>query len=533
MGLLTTLGNFLARFKPIGSAEMPPTQALGYGSQPGYEAAATGRRMGEWQPGNAGVNTILYTSADLMRSRARDLVRRNSWASGAVDSMVGNLVGTGIKPRSTSEDPKFKEAVHKLWADWVDEADATGTQGFYGVQALAVRAMVEGGEVLVRLRNRNPSDGLSVPLQLQVLEPEHLPISLNRDLPNGNIIRAGIEFDQIGRRVAYHLYREHPGEQFSRIGSVGDPVPVPASEVIHMFRPLRPGQLRGETWLTQAIIKLHELDQYDDAELVRKKTAALLTGFITAPAPEWADDDVTGEEPGDDATRPTGKKNEVAVTTTWTPGTMQVLLPGEDVKFSDPADVGGQYAEFMRTQLRAVAVAIGVTYEQLTGDLSGVNYSSIRAGMVEFRRRIEQWQRIVIIHQFCRVVYARWMDQAVLAGALSAPDYAQRRREYLAVKWIPQGWAWVDPQKEFTAVIMAIRAGLMSRDQAVATYGYDVEEIDREIAAGNQRADELGLILDSDARQRTAAGNPTNVGGAGSSANAPATDTNTNQEPAP
>ncbi|MBF0147276.1 MAG: phage portal protein [Magnetococcales bacterium] len=463
----------------------------------GYEAAASGRRLGNWQPGNEGVNALLFRDADLMRSRARDLVRRNAWAFNGVDSLVSNLVGTGIKPRSTHPDTAFKERVHALWLDWSREADAHGVQGFYGLQALAVRAMVEGGEVLARLRTRDPSDGLVVPLQIQLLEPEHLPFTLNRELPNGNRIRSGIEFDRIGRRVAYHLYREHPGERMAGEGMFGEPVPIPASEVIHLFRPLRPGQIRGEPWLTQALVKLHELDQYDDAELVRKKTAALIAGFITKPSPEFdtsgKDEEATPDERG-------------SASVTWNPGTIRVLMPGEDVKFSEPADLGGQYGEFMKTQLRAVAVAIGVTYEQLTGDLSGVNYSSIRAGMVEFRRRMEQWQRSVIIHQFCRPVWERWMDMAVLSGAMELPGYARRRREYQAVKWIPQGWAWVDPQKEFNAVIMAIRSGLLSRDEAVATYGYDAEEIDREIADTNARADNLGLVLDSDPRRRTRTG---------------------------
>ncbi|MBF0615171.1 MAG: phage portal protein, partial [Magnetococcales bacterium] len=287
----------------------------------GYEAAASGRRLGNWQPGNDSANNLLFRDADLMRARARDLVRRNAWAFNAVDSLVSNLVGTGIKPRSTHPDAAFKERIHLLWQEWTQEADAHGVQGFYGLQALAVRAMVEGGEVLARLRDRDSRDGLSVPLQIQLLEPEHLPFTLNRDLPNGNRIRAGIEFDRIGRRVAYHLYREHPGERVMGAGMFGDPVPVPASEVVHLFRPLRPGQIRGEPWLTQAMVRLHELDQYDDAELVRKKTAALVAGFIVKPSPEFAlagEDDATPDEHG-------------AAPVTWTPGTMQVLMPGEDV----------------------------------------------------------------------------------------------------------------------------------------------------------------------------------------------------------
>ncbi|OSM07666.1 putative lambda family phage portal protein [Magnetofaba australis IT-1] len=430
-----------------------------------------------------------------MRARSRDLVRRNAWASNAVDSLVGNLVGTGIKPQSTHVDPATKEKIQSLWLAWTREADAHGMLGFYGLQALVARAMIEGGEVLVRLRNREARDGLAVPLQLQVLEPEHLPAGDSRDMPNGHRIRAGIEFDRIGRRVAYHLLREHPGES-PMLFRAGEASRVLAGDVCHIFKPLRPGQLRGEPWMAQALVRLHELDQYDDAELVRKKTAALIAGFITKPDPELGVGGEDGDKPDD----------EGAVPVTWAPGTMQVLLPGEDVKFSDPADVGGQYGEFMRTQLRAVAVGLGLTYEQLTGDLTGVNYSSIRAGMVEFRRRMEQIQRMVLIHQFCRPVWERWMDQAVLSGALPLPDYPKRRREYLAVKWIPQGWQWVDPQKEFNAIIWAIRAGLVSRAEAVSTYGYDIEEIDREIAADNRRADDLGLVFDSDARRTSRSG---------------------------
>ena len=71
----------------------------------------------------------------------------------------------------------------------------------------------------------------------------------------------------------------------------------------------------------------------------------------------------------------------------------------------------------------------------------------------------------------------------------------------LAAKWIPQGWQWVDPEKEFKAMLLAIRSGLMSRSEAISAFGYDAEDVDREIAADNQRADDLGLIFDSDPRR--------------------------------
>jgi lambda family phage portal protein len=471
------------------------------GGTPIYDGTGFGRRTLAWQVGNPGAVAALLTTQNELRAKSRDLVRRNTWAHAALESYVANAVGTGIKPQSMVKDADLRETIQTLWSDWTETADAAGLTDFYGLQALACRAMLEGGEALVRLRYRRPEDGLPVALQLQVLEPEHLPVTLNNQADNGNMIRAGIEFDGLGRRVAYHLYRSHPedGALAPMSGAGGlQTVRVKADEIIHLFRPLRPGQIRGEPWLARALVKLNELDQYDDAELVRKKTAAMFAGFITRLGPE---DHLMGEGAAD----PSG----VALAG-LEPGTLQILEPGEDVRFSQPADVGGSYSEFLRMQFRAVAAAMGVTYEQLTGDLTQVNYSSIRAGLLEFRRRVEALQHGVIVHQLCRPIWRAWMEQAVLEGTLALPGFARggaaKRRGYLACKWIPQGWQWVDPEKEFKALQLAIRSGLMSRSEAISSFGYDAEDVDREIATDNARADSLGLVFDSDPRRTAKTG---------------------------
>ncbi|MBM3647790.1 MAG: phage portal protein [Alphaproteobacteria bacterium] len=466
-----------------------------FGGNPLHEAAGAGRRSFAWLPSNPGAVAALTATQTELRTKSRDLVRRNAWANAALESYVANAIGTGIKPQSLVTDPALRERIQALWRDWTLDADAAGLTDFYGLQALACRAMLEGGEALIRIRYRRKEDGLAVALQLQVLEPEHLPVTLNTTAENGNVIRAGIEFDRLGRRVAYHLYRTHPedGALAPMSGNGGmETARVDAGEILHLFRPLRPGQIRGEPWLARALVKLNELDQYDDAELVRKKTAAMFAGFITRLAPE---DNLMGEGSAD--------PNGVALAG-LEPGTLQILEPGEDVKFSQPADVGASYAEFLRMQFRAVAAAMGVTYEQLTGDLTQVNYSSIRAGLLEFRRRCEALQHGVIVHQLCRPIWQAFIEQAVLEGALTLSGYARggqtQRRAYLAVKWIPQGWQWVDPQKEFNAMLTAMRAGLLSRSEAISSFGYDAEDVDREIAADNARADALGLVFESDPR---------------------------------
>ncbi|MFP3020648.1 MAG: phage portal protein, partial [Wolbachia sp.] len=358
-----------------------------------WDAAGSGRRFFHFQPELGSINNLLSQSLETLRSRSRDMVRKNPYAANIIDTIVSNSIGTGIKPQSKARDGEFRKRVQELWLKWTDEADSNGVSDFYGLQALVCRSMIEGGECFVRLRNRKLEDGFSVPLQLQVLESEHLDNKTNQTLGNGNVIRNGIEFNRLGQREAYYLFKEHPGESM-----FGESVRVPANDVLHIYRPLRPGQIRGEPWLSSILLKLYELDQYDDAELVRKKTAAMFAGFITRLDPEA---NILGE----------AQANEQGVALSGLePGTMQLLDPGEDIKFSEPSDVGGSYEAFMRQQLRAIAIGTGITYEQLTGDLTSVNYSSIRAGLIEFRRRCAMLQHNVIVFQFCRPIWNRWLE---------------------------------------------------------------------------------------------------------------------------
>lgn len=69
-------------------------------------------------------------------------------------------------------------------------------------------ALWESGECFVRIRPRRISDGLSVPLQLQLIESEQLPLSKNEVARNGNEIRSGIEFNRIGQRVACRFFAD-------------------------------------------------------------------------------------------------------------------------------------------------------------------------------------------------------------------------------------------------------------------------------------------------------------------------------------
>ena len=285
----------------------------------GLEAGALGRRLASFIPASFHINTLIAASGPTVTARARYLVRNNGYAAAAVESFASNTVGAGIKPSSLVRDAALKEAIQAAWLRWTDESDAEGLTDFYGQLRRAVRELFIAGEVFIRFRPRRLSDGLSVPLQLQMLPSEQLCLSLTQPVAGGNIIRQGIEFNPIGVRVAYWFWRNHPADTTDRWGAGGMPVRVPATEIIHLVDPVEGGQTRGLSRFAPAIVKLWLLDLYDDAELDRKKVAALFAGFITRPD---ADGTMIGEgAPDAGGASVAGLK----------PGTMQVLLPGEDI----------------------------------------------------------------------------------------------------------------------------------------------------------------------------------------------------------
>jgi lambda family phage portal protein len=188
----------------------------------GFEGAQIQRRLMAWRAGGESINSLILQGGELQRARARQLVRSNPYAANAAASFTAHLVGCGIKPSSLVEDALLKDQIQRLWLAWTDDAD--GLTDFYGLQAVAARAMFEGGECFFRFRPQRPGDGLSVPLQLQMLSAEHLPLDKCEMLPKGHEIIFGIELDRIGRRVAYHFHRTHPGDVRQR--GAGDLVRV-------------------------------------------------------------------------------------------------------------------------------------------------------------------------------------------------------------------------------------------------------------------------------------------------------------------
>lgn len=472
--------------------------AIATDNRTAYEGGSQTRRAVGWYAPTVTPNGSLLNNLTTLRDRSRAAKRNDGYAHGAIETLVNEIIGTGIKPMSVAADAGFRAELQSLWTEWTDESDADGQLDFYGQQAQAVRAWKEGGESFTRLRPRLPGDGLTVPLQIQILEPELCPHWYS-DFTKRT--RAAIEFSPIGRRNAYYF---HPSRPELDDWDTSQMVRIPATSICHLYDPLRPGQLRGLPLLTPALITLNEIDKLEDAVLLRQQLSNMYMSFLTRPQ-TIGDGSTTNPLTGDDIDRDIDARPIYGME----PGTTQELDPGEEFKFSDPPDPPQTLPDFMRLQMMRVAAGTRVPYEILTGDLSKVNDRTVRVILQTFRRQLQRWQHQHVVYQFCRPVWAAFMDRVFLSGALSIPlEYLDDPRPWARVKWVPQGWPYIHPLQDVQAKKEEIRSGLTSRAAAVSEKGEDSEVIDREQAADNQRADQLALRYDSDARYEANASTP-------------------------
>ncbi|WP_299078932.1 phage portal protein [uncultured Paraglaciecola sp.] len=434
----------------------------------GYDGAKTGRRTSGWVAPSTSANSEITPSLVKLRDRSRDLVRNNPYASKSMRVLTCNVVGTGIVP--SIPDEKTAE----LWESWAfesDQCDADGCLDFYGIQKIVARTLFESGECIVRFIHKKASDGLVVPLQLQVLEPDYLDSTKHEKLKNGGYIQHGIEYDGEGKRVAYWLYRRHPGENTPL--SIGlESFRVVSQDIIHVYEKLRPGQSRGVPVLAPSMITSNDLDEYEEATLVRKAAEACITAVVQSDD-DGAEIGRVSEEQG------TGRKIEEL-----SPGMIEYLNGGESITFNNPPASTG-YSEYVNTRLHAIAAGSGVTYEQMTGDLSQVNFSSIRSGTLDFRREVEQIQWLVFIPMFCRRVIRTWSRSATLAK--------KKTKLPSRIEWTTPRFDWVDPKKDVESETEELSTSRMSFSEAARKRGYNPQKLVEEIKKDKEMFKKAGI----------------------------------------
>lgn len=437
----------------------------------GYDGAKVTRQaLKEWIVGAGSADTDSLRDLPQLRAYSRDLERNAPLAGGAINTSVTNIVGTGLAPQprinrevlGLSPDAADAWETRAEWLFWevADALDITRQQDFAGLQDLVMRSALSSGDVFtLRRRLRRPGDLLGLKLQLVEADRVNNP----RGISDSRRIRAGVELDDYGAPVAYHVASRHPGEilffdgavEWSRMPAFGR---NGERMTLHHFRRMRPGQTRGIPYLAPVIETLKQLDRYSEAEIMAAVVSAMFTIFVKT------EDGQAGLAPiaEDDGTPGEASESEYKLG----PGAILDLQPNEDIQVAQMNRPNTAFDPFVQAVLRQVAVGLELPFEVLIKHFTS-SYSAARAALLDawkFYRGRRAW----LVWTFCAPVYEWVIGELVAAGYLEAPGFFTDpliRRAYLDCAWVGDSPGQIDPKKEAEASAILIKENLSTIEE--------------------------------------------------------------------
>lgn len=444
-----------------------------------FNAATTKYSFSSWTTSQTTADVDIKRDLRSIRNRSRDLMQNDDYAKKFKRMVKSNVVGNkGIKLQNRAKDingnldKNANNQIEQAWKKWCKKGfcDVTGKLSFIDIQKMAIGAMAEDGEVLIRkVKGYKNSFGFA----LQIIEADHLDESYND--PEKNIIM-GIEFDAWGKPIAYHLYSEHPGNMELKKADLKR-VRIPADEIIHLFLPIRISATRGVPWMHTAMTRMKMVNGYEEAELMAARQGAVSGGFYER--------NENAEEYVGDSTDDEGNYvNEVE------PGQIELLPKGVKFVPYDPQHPNAVFKDFMKVILRGISTGLDVSYNTLANDLESVNYSSLRSGISEERevwKELQSWLSEHLLDD----VFADWLNISLSIGTINLPF--TKFDKFNSPEWMPRSFAWVDPLKDIQANIIAAKEGLKTHSQIASEMGMDLEELYQQLAKEKELRQQYGI----------------------------------------
>lgn len=447
----------------------------------------SGRYFDGWDTQSHSIDFYLRDELPKLRARSRRMVRMNPNGKRAVALFKSNIVGPdGVVIQAQSKinrggkqdlDTAANEAIEAAFLDWAtDHCHWAQRLSFVELQNISISNAFQDGEYLFR-KHYGKSAG-KYGFSLQEIDPELLDIQKNQPTTTGEI-RLGVEYDR-NERIVRYWFRER---NFNGDYNSGKSYSIDAKYIIHGFIPEWPNQSRGIPWMHAGLETSKHLEKYEEAAMVASRSKAGAMAFVTSKEGE----EYTGEEDGSD------KYGEGTTLMEIEPGTIKGIGNHELASW-DPKYPHEMYDPFIKSSMRRIAAAFGLSYHALSMDLADVNYSSIRAGVLEDRevfKSIQNW----FIRTLIRHVYVEWLSMAYTMGQIKIGQVALSRPfdQYLPAKYQPRRWPWVDPQKDGEANKLAIEQRLKSRSQIIREQGDDPETVWNEIQREEELLKRLGI----------------------------------------
>lgn len=444
----------------------------------GYTGADRSRRANQHgRVPERDANSVILPDMGALREESQHLIRNNAIAAGAIKTNITKVVGTGLKVKSQidrdvlsltrEQADAWERAAEREFrlATETREIDAERTLPFSLMQGLVFLKVLEDGDILVNLP-RIRRAGSPYTLKLQPIEAARICNPDNK--PATDRLAGGVEKDETGAPVAYHVLNQHPGSLLRRgdrkltwsklaaFNGAGAPL------VLHLFDKTRPGQSRGVPYLTSVVELIKQLGRYTDAEVM----AAVVTGMLTVFITNETGDPSLG--PAANQANPTGDPASTVDATGMELGYGSVLglLPGEKIETVNPGRPNPAFDPFVTSILRQIGLALEIPFELLVKHFTA-SYSAARAALEEawdyFQRR-RHW----LVTMFCQPVYEAVITEAVARGRLTAPGFFADplvRKAWLGATWIGDAPSQLDPLKEINAAARRVELTISTLDE--------------------------------------------------------------------
>jgi lambda family phage portal protein len=454
--------------------------------QSAFEGSVTNYRM-EQKGLVAGDSDVLAAGElKLLWQRSHHAVRNNGWAKTAKRKNLINLAAITVKWKDSKGSVNKK--MQTLWDEFAKDPNLDGYGTLDNTQEAWNGAMFESGEAFCRMLIKK-REGFTIPLVLQNIEAEYLdPMFQNKDPMT---TRNGIKFKD-SKPVIYYFSKRSPG--FNRFAlETLEKVEVPANEVLHIFIRDRPGQWRGVPTLAPILLPLYELDDLTDATVAKQKAAQAISWVIrnTNPSSAMAVGSALNSVDPNDIDKSTGKRRVVSQASG---GGVQYLNKGEDIAFYQGTDIGANLPELIKAELHKIAQTAGLSYEVLTGDLTGISFSALQQVAIDMKTQAEFMYKFYIINLGLAPLCKRFQELAIIYGNKSFANLIptfQYPRKY-----------GVNDLKDAQADLLEVQSGFATWESKLEERNLTVEEITED----KKRQKEAGVSFEpivKDTKQST------------------------------
>ena len=456
-----------------------------------YAAAGNNNLTYNWTSYKYTSDQIIEKFLPFLVARSCEQCMNNPYASRYLQLLGDNVIGdNGIMLQAQAKDANGKldqvanQAQEKAWEEWqkAENCDVTGKLDFITMSKLVLTTVAREGEALIRICKGKSVNNWGFALQL--IDPRRLDLNKNQlNRENGNFIRFGIEFNQYGKPLNYYIKKDIDG-YYSEVSGNNHYI-IPADEIIHLFLPQYVDQKRGLPWYSNVLLRMNMLNGFEEAAVAHARAGACQMGFITNNDPDAYEED---------------DEKDMNIDIDATPASFHELPPGYDVKKYDPAYPNGEFDVFSKSILRSIAVGLNSGYSSISGDLSSVNFSSLRQGILDERevwKGLQKWFKT----NFTERVHGAWLKFSLLASRIKCGSgflKPERYEKYKDVTWTMRRWSWVDPVKDVNSAAISVQNGFRSRSDVIREQGRDPQEVWTEIEKENEEIRAKGILVKSE-----------------------------------